>query len=523
MKSLLRTALAAVIGTHLVFAQAPVITINSVPASLTLSVTNAGGLAQINVATFGFYVDGVDYTAAFVVFVTSGSPLVTITTTATNITIVIAVNMTAYKLAAHVCNTSTLCANVGCRYEGFDNTAQLDATFFPTFGQPTRWNDPSAPGQLAGRAISGSPTATTPAGLGTRIQLIVDPQPPNTTPAGLFSPFDAALANSGGLCPSMPTGCNLGVNPNGGSHIMHLYESVELGFIEDSLEQIEWSPVSGVTAATVYPLYKIWCGVSQVPAPMAGNPQPGLFTIFDSNYDLAPYQTGTLIGPACANPTVPTGARKVACGGPSPYTVALATTQFYPFPTLTPCFDFSTVTGASGSGVNLIFEQDISPGNQVPNFNRYRATSVTPVRRLIDAPLSMNPPGICPFNHGGTFDIYRTRFTFVGLVAQGRSLWYDTGTVNPNYLSFIPSPAPATQPAGTQSTWILEGTDASNPGPATTGASGIYINANGTVFPNVLSSTISQLRYFRFRTELRANNLANTTPSYDQAVMVYSF
>ena len=130
-------------------------------------------------------------------------------------------------------------------------------------------------------------------------------------------------------------------------------------------------------------------------------------------------------------------------------------------------------------------------------------------------------PGLCPFNAGGTFDIYKFRFTFVGLVAQGRSLWYDTGTANPNYLSFVVTPPVTAQPLGTQSTWILEGTDTSNPGPGTNGAAGVYINAAGTTFPNVLSGTIAQMRYFRFRIEFRANNVMNTTPAYDQVAMVY--
>ena len=47
------------------------------------------------------------------------------------------------------------------------------------------------------------------------------------------------------------------------------------------------------------------------------------------------------------------------------------------------------------------------------------------------ATLVLVPVGLCPFNNGGTFDIYRMRFTFVGLVSQARSLWYDTGIANP--------------------------------------------------------------------------------------------
>jgi hypothetical protein len=519
--SLWRATLAAIIGSNLVLAQGPSVQITNVASGLTLSITYNGGLFQLDTSTFGFYLDGADVTAAYVAFVASGSPLVTTSVTPTNLTIVVAANATAFKVAAVMCTFNGVCGGAGVVIEPFTHATQHDATFVPPLGQHARWNDLSALGQLAGRALAGSPTGTSPATLGTRVQYTVDPLPNSTNPAGLFAPFDASLATSGNQCPGIPTGCNLGLNPNGGSHLMHLYESADLSNVEDSLEQIEWSPVSGVTTATTYPQYRIWCGVSNIAAPLSGGFMQGLNAVYDSNYTLLPYQTGIPVPATCSAPTL--NGRKVPCGGPVPYTVALATTSFYPFPTLNPCFDFSTASGASGAGVNLIFEQNIEPGNQAPNFNRYRATFFTPVRRLIDGPISGNPPGLCPFNHGGTFDIYKMRFTFVGLVGQSRSLWYDTGGANPFYLSFIPTAPVAAQPAGTQSTWILEGTDASNPGPGTNGAAGIYINAAGTTFPSVLSTTIGQLRYFRFRVELRGNNFTNATPAYDKVVMVYHF
>jgi hypothetical protein len=422
----------------------------------------------------------------------------------------------------------TGCQTPGSIVEGFDNSTFLDSSFVQTFGPvKARWNDASATSQLAGRVISGAPS---PQAFGTRQQFEVNPTPPTTTPfAGLFTPFDASAANSMGQCGT--GGCNLGagINPNGGGHIMHIYEYGEgMMNVEDSLEQIEWSSPSGVTAPTVYPQYSIWCGVSNIVAPLSGGTQTGLNTVFDSNYTLLPYQTGIPTGMStngpCGPPTLP-GARKVPCGLNQTYTVALQTTQFYPFPLLNPCFDYSRDTGVSGMGTNLLFEQNIEPGMQAPNFNRYRATNFIPVRRLIDGPLSMVPASVCPFNHGGTFDVYRARFTFVGLVAQTRSLWYDTGTANPGYLEFIVTPPATSQPLGTQSTWILEGTDTNNPGPSTIGSSGVYINAQGQTFPQVLTGTgtgqIGQLRYFRFRIEFRANNVGNTTPAYTSVVMAY--
>ena len=104
----------------------------------------------------------------------------------------------------------TGCQTPASVVEGFDNTTHLDPTFVPVFG-PARWNAPSAPSQLAGRAISGSPTANTWPDSGPRFQIPFTPLPLNTSPAGLFSPFDASAANSGNQCGA--GGCNLGTQP----------------------------------------------------------------------------------------------------------------------------------------------------------------------------------------------------------------------------------------------------------------------------------------------------------------------
>jgi hypothetical protein len=408
--------------------------------------------------------------------------------------------------------------------EGFDDSSHHDTSFVQSFGQlQARWNSPGALGSLAGRFTSGTPDGATPAGLGTRIQFVVDPMPPSTNPAGLFSPFDASLANSGGQCPGTPSGCNLGatVNPNGGSHIMHVYEAAELGNLEDSLEQIEWSPVGDTVSASVYPQYSIWCGLTSTAAPIGGGGGNGLAAVFDANYNLTPYQAGIPIPAVCAAPAA-VNPRKVNCGGPTPYVVPVQTTQFVPFPRLSPAFDFATAAGQSGTGVNLLFEQNVEPGLQVPNFNRYRALNFTPVRRLVDKPLSFVPANLCAFNNGGTDDIYRARFTFVGIVGQARSLWYDTGVDDPDYLNVSFNPTLASQPFGTQSTWILEGTDTPNPSPGTIGISGTYVDAFGTVHPNVLSSTLAGKRYLRFRVELRGNSFNNTTPVYTSLVVAYT-
>mgnify|MGYP003575806426 CR=1 FL=1 len=69
-----------------------------------------------------------------------------------------------------------------------------------------------------------------------------------------------------------------------------------------------------------------------------------------------------------------------------------------------------------------IIEMNVEPGFQLANFNRFRATANTPVRRLIGAPMST---GSSVAALGG-FEIYHMRFTFVGIEAQAQSAFYDS-------------------------------------------------------------------------------------------------
>jgi len=316
---------------------------------------------------------------------------------------------------------------------------------------------------------------------------------------------------------------------------MHIYEFGEGAPAmnqRESLEQIEWCPPTATVAQSTYPQYSIWCGVSSVSAPFNGGTQQGLGGTMDSNYNLTPYQSGILLTGPCASTTA-TNPRKVNCGLNGTYVTNMSSTQFYPFPLLNPPFDYAqggTAAGTLGVGTNLIYEVNIEPGNQVPNFNRYRANALLPVRRMLDRPLSQVPINNCPANSGGgTFDIYRIRFTFVNAVSQARSLWYNTNTADPNYLNFIVSP-PAVpgmgQPIGTSSVWTLEATDQLNPNPGTLpAASAVYIDATGATHPQVLgvgTGMIGHFQFFRFKVEFRANNVANTIPAYTSIVMSYT-
>jgi hypothetical protein len=187
-----------------------------------------------------------------------------------------------------------------------------------------------------------------------------------------------------------------------------------------------------------------------------------------------------------------------------------------------------TVSSASFDPVSNFVVRNLA-GVQVPGFITPLTPGATDDSVYVFTPIGPYGPGVSPAQ-GFDIDVrvgsFGQRFTFVGLVAQGRSLWYDTGAADPNYLGFVVSPPLSAQPAGTQSTWILEATDAMNPGPGTTGTAGVYIDAAGLVDPNVLSSPtqgIGQKRYFRFRAEFRGNNLTNMAPSYGSVLMGYAF
>lgn len=429
--------------------------------------------------------------------------------------------------------------------EGFSDTTKLDASFAGTWGQ-ARWNASTLPGFLAGRNLFGSPTGNNSVALGSRVQFAVDPTPLGTNPAGLFSPFDASLASTtacGANCGA--TGCNLGagVNAGGGSHIMHLFEAVDLGSTKDAIEQMEWSPVGQVTTTTTYPNMSIWCGLTNLQAPFSGTipappNNPGLFSAYGANFLVQPFQSNDptvfQVIPAIQGGNGTLG--KIAVFGPANFTLPSLFAQFAGYPLFNPPFDFANTTGGSGVGNNLVVEMNIEPGTQCPNFHRYRATAATPVRRLIGPPLSLVPPLSTAIASFGGFDIYRSRFTFVGRRSSVRSQWYDTGSNAPTYLNMLldPSPVPnptggtdtLLQPAGTQTLWFLDGKNGTaTPVPSTVPTVGNLpvFDSAGAFQASALTSLTSQAcRFFRFRVEILGNVSTNGVPAFNNMIMVYN-
>lgn len=400
--------------------------------------------------------------------------------------------------------------------ETFSDTLNLDTTFVPRF-TTAGWNSGFQPGFLSGAPLVGSPLATYlgTGALGTRIQVTV--APPENFTFGLYSPFDSSANNLGPA-----------VNPNGGSHIMHLYEGVDLGNLRSSLELVEWGPLNNAVFASVYPQYRAWCGMTSIAAPMGGGPFQGLIPIYRINYNLPtiqPADPGNLSAPGST-------IGGVAVGGPQAYATAAAFTTYFPYPLLSPPFDY--LGGGPGAG-NLVFEQNVEPGALVSNFHRFRATAVAPARRLIGAPRSSGQPSAA----AAGLDIYHLRFTFVTLEGSARSKFYDTGILAPAAPVFSAldlNPSPAVQPLGTRTLLEVEGADAivspSMPSGPTTGflpywngdPLGGSFNPLALLNPgNPAAPQLSGRRFFRFRATLRGNNLTNAIPRYTDLTATVTF
>lgn len=401
--------------------------------------------------------------------------------------------------------------------EAFLDSSKRDTTFQPVMAA-ARWFANQTTG-FGGVAISGNPLATflgQAGGLGTRMQVNM-PIGPGTTlpltspPPGLFAPFDDTVNNLGAA-----------VNPNGGSHSMWMVDAVDIGSPRSSLELIEWAPVNNTVFASTYPQYRMWCGMTSNTAPIACSAGVGLSTIYRQNWLLPTIQTPD---PNNTNPTVPAQGG-VLVNGPMPYVAGPGFTSFYPFPVFNPPFDYQG--SGTGSG-GLIWEVNIEPGNQVANFNLYRATAFNPPRRIIGSPLSLGSNTAA----NGACDTYLIRFTFVDILSSAQSQFYDTGVAGANarYAGMQITPSPANQGAGSNSLWEFMGANAiSNPTTPQGVTSGWLTLWSGTApgaqfFPEVLESTATppapQLtgnRYFRFRTTMRNNPATNAAPFYTSVI-----
>jgi len=422
------------------------------------------------------------------------------------------------------------CPGAVATIEAFDDDGNpatgQDLSFTPQF-DACRWDDPSLPNALGGTDISGTPLATfqgNSGNLGTRMQVNL-PIGPGTVLSlttvpfpGLFSPFDDSAGNNLGA----------GINATGGSHSMWLIQNVDIGSPVGSLELIEWGPTTNTVVQTTYPNYQMWCGMTSVTAPIncpAGI--TGMSTIYTQNYTILPPQTPD---PMNLNPSPPLG--QAGAGGvlvtpASAYNAGPGFTSYFPFPVFTPPFDY--IGSGAGSG-NLVYEVNIEPGNQVSNFTRYRATNFVPVRRIIGAPISS---GFLTAAGSGC-DIYDSRLTFVSIVSQTRSLFYDTQVPlgnTPQFAGINLTPDPTNQPAGTSAIWRFEGATAiSGPGTPSGPTSGFLTYWTGdpvTGFTNPLvledpnnplAPQLTGNKFFRFEVELRNNNVTNAFQQYNSLI-----
>jgi hypothetical protein len=306
-----------------------------------------------------------------------------------------------------------------------------------------------------------------------------------------------------------------------------MVEAVDLGTPRGSVELVEFCPVNMVVLASLYPNYQSWMGQANFAAPITcpmGGPG-GMSTIYRANYTGPTFQP---IDPMNTNPGMPTEGG-VLVTPTFNWNMTNGLTSYFPFPVFTPPFDYLSTGQATG----LIWEVNIEPGNQVSNFVKYRSTNFTPVRRLIGVPISL---GSLTSTAGGC-ETYATRYTFVNIVSQTRSEFYDTGVpMNPRYGGVSITPRPSNQPSGTSSIWEFEGatgiTGPTTPSGVTTGFLTYYSGApagdpvpgieDNLIFFDPNSPTAPQLtgnRYFRFRATLRSDNLTNRRQSYNSVVM----
>lgn len=451
---------------------------------------------------------------------------------------ILTVNLTSAVCPTCVASTSVV--------EDFASLSGRDAAYVAQFN-PAAWNAAFDAGFLGGCQISGSPLATyqgNPGNLGTRFQRVLTPTVQfigtiggTTNPPGLVAPFDTPLANLGAA-----------VNPQGGSHIMHIYEAIDLGGARNSLELVEYGAVQNFINIALYPGYVAWAGMSNIVAPAACPlGQNGLSSLYSFNYNVSTPQVPDPLNlnPPNNNGNCPMSTATPAAGSmggvrvtnPAPFNCGPGFTTYYPFPAFTQPFDYM----GSGVGVGaLIFEQNFDPNTLIAlNLNRYRSAANTPARRIVGPPKAMTPNCFSGINISAAAgcDIYDMRFTFVPLAAAARSTFYDTNITvgSPIYESFSIAPSPASQPAGTNAVWQLEGANAilspTNPSGPTTGMLTYYTGtpATGTtnqlVLRNTLQPTAPQLtgrRYFRFLANFRNNAATNGRQRYSNFVMAIS-
>lgn len=448
------------------------------------------------------------------------------------------VNLTSAYCPTCVASTSVV--------ENFASLTGRDASYVPQFNAAA-WNAAFDAGFLGGCQISGAALNSfmgNPAGLGTRFQRVLTPTVQfvgtvggTTNPPGLVAPFDTPLANLGAT-----------VNPQGGSHIMHLYEAVDLGAPRNTLELVEYGPVQNFVNQATYPGYVAWAGMTSISGPWnCPWGVSGLSPLYAYNYNVATPQAPDPLNlnppnnnGSCPMSTVtpPVGSMGgVRVTDPTSFNCGPGFTTYYPFPAFTQPFDY--IGSGTGAG-NLLFEQNLDPNAlNVINLNRYRATANTPARRVLGPPKTYTANCFSGWNvaYAAGCDIYDMRFTFVPLVASARSTFYDTNITSgvPIYEGFYLAPSPSVQSAGTNAVWQIEGANAivnpSTPSGATTGMLTWFSGtpATGTSNPLVLRNSaqpsapqLTGRRYFRFLASFRNNAATNTRQRYASFLMAIS-
>jgi hypothetical protein len=247
-------------------------------------------------------------------------------------------------------------------FEGFEDNLKQDTGFLPRFEQ-AEWNQALPPltnsGQLRGLQINGAPFPVTSLGTGngkrTQTQFTPNGQIPNPpgacgTPLCLFNaPFDTNVQN-------------IGVNPNGGSHLQLMYLSNNTEVPQNkgsSIELLEWGTTSNVASPVTYPGFRMLMGHTSFDATTMTS--IGLTNIYSSNFEFNNPQNDFLNPTAHPDPTNMNPLESpITVIPPTTYAVANFTLagQFIPYPFL-----------------NLVFDFDDNPWSSTRSAPKWRRTS----------------------------------------------------------------------------------------------------------------------------------------------------
>jgi hypothetical protein len=111
---------------------------------------------------------------------------------------------------------------------------------------------------------------------------------------------------------------------------------------------------------------------------------------------------------------------------------------------------------------------------------------------------------------------YEARFRYLIDQSEARSLWYDSGLSNPQYLEVVLFPSLSSQPSGTQTTLMFQGA------PELPLSGGQPDVAKASDWEDKLQN-VSNYRFVRFEASFKGNGQTKAVPTIDDLVIPYIF